>query len=46
MRHILTPKPVETLRKYPPFVAVTCGEYYTHALNVKGDLYSWGRGEY
>ena len=27
-------------------VAVTAGDYYSHALTDEGDLYSWGRGEY
>ena len=40
------PNVVEALRKYPPFISVSAGDWYTHALNEKGDLYTWGRGEY
>jgi len=37
---------VKALRKYPPFISVSAGDWYTHALNEVGDLYTWGRGEY
>ena len=40
------PVVVKALRKYPPFIKVGSGDWYTHALNEIGDLYSWGRGEY
>jgi len=45
-RHVLSPVPVKALNEHGPFTAISSGEYYTHALNEKGDLYSWGRGEY
>ncbi len=41
----LKPVPVKALED-KRFVAVTAGDFYTHALDEDGDLYSWGRGEY
>jgi len=40
------PTRIEYLKKFGPFKRITGGYHFVYAINEKGDIYNWGRGEY